>query len=438
MNATIIKKLEAKTKEELLEILISLDSVKGVSEFIKLNYLMKPEDKVKVLTKAFAKYKLKTRFHDYHETNEFFDNLTTEVLKPIALVLNEAPEASATLIQSMIDGFESLVAAKDDSSGCAGQFLADCVELWGKAWQAAPNKDLDKLANLVVSYYLNQGYIGSEIFAYFKVALGKPGLFAAEQQLTTKQDMRLFLMELQNEPDRYIAELDGTNTHLNVYELKAAEMLIDHLRSDEAIKRLMKIPDNRYDTRDYIKRQELLIKAFSDEGQSKNAQDIRWQTFTNTLEPKYYNDFIKFAAPEVQAEIRQQAIELSLKNNDFNATLVFLEAIEEYECIEDLIVKNLDKLDQYNYSYYRKLSKSLAVNGKMLSAVLIRRSLVDDLLAKAASKYYDYAVSDLKLAVEFGNQVQNWLHFANTSEYLDSLKLRHKKKYSFWERISFV
>jgi hypothetical protein len=59
-------------------------------------------------------------------------------------------------------------------------------------------------------------------------------------------------------------------------------------------------------------------------------------------------------------------------------------------------------------------------------------------LVAAKSKYYNYAVSDLKLAMDYGYQVIDWQDFPNNSEYLAALQTKHGKKYSFWERINVV
>ncbi|MFN8770574.1 MAG: hypothetical protein ACK5Z5_07765 [Neisseriaceae bacterium] len=76
MNKATINKLETKTKEELLEIIIQLAKFKGVTEFIKLHYLSEPNEATKELKKLFDKYKRKTtRFYEYYVAIEFFNEL---------------------------------------------------------------------------------------------------------------------------------------------------------------------------------------------------------------------------------------------------------------------------------------------------------------------------------------------------------------------------
>lgn len=359
MSKLAIKKLETKSKEELLHIISEISTIKGVAEFIKLHYLLTPADKIKELSKTFAKYKRKTKFHDYYEAIRFYTELTDEVLKPIeSSLIKNAPEASANLVQSIIDSFEKLIEAKDDSSGCATEFLYNCVELWGKAWSSVINRDLNQLAKLITDYYLNHQYIGLEILTYFKLALGKNGLIVAEAYLASDKQALLYVIELQNDPDKYIAAVQKNFPGDDLYKLKIATMLIEDFRNEEVLSWLKKINAHLSDIRNYTKRQELLIQALSAEGMAKEAQVERWATFERTLNAKYYNDFSKYAAVDEQELNRNKAIALAEKAVDFNATLAFLESIQEYLHIQELIINNQDKLDQYNYSYYRKLSNS--------------------------------------------------------------------------------
>ena len=67
--------------------------------------------------------------------------------------------------------------------------------------------------------------------------------------------------------------------------------------------------------------------------------------------------------------------------------------------------------------------------------MLIRRLLVADCLDGKKSKYYDYAVSDFKKSVEFGDGVTDWCGIDDGYGFYVKTFEKHKKKYSFWDRI---
>jgi hypothetical protein len=118
---------------------------------------------------------------------------------------------------------------------------------------------------------------------------------------------------------------------------------------------------------------------------------------------------------------------------------LFLDAVQEYELLSNFVFQKHEQLSRFvNISTLRKLSKTLVTNAQYLAATLIRRELVNDVLATAKSQYYDYAVSDLKLAMDYGHEVVDWKDFLDNSKYLTELQTKHGKKHSFWNRINLV
>ena len=442
MNKKIRDKLCTMTNQELVEVIDKLSTIDGVIEFLEFEYLSTVKDKIKSVAKIFNKYKRRTKFHDYYQTIEFYNLLTTEVLNPIEQRLIEiAPYESAGLLQEIIDSFEKLIESKDDSSGCAMDFLYSTAKLWGNAWSCIPDRNIEELVQLVYKYHTEHQYLHyNELFIYFKKALTNRGLELLEEYLKNDDSALLIVIELQNDVDKYIKIGSQIKSFNNTHKLRIAEMLLDDLRSADTIKWLNDIHISPTE-QDYRKCQDLLIQAYANEGKSINSQNVRQETFLNTISPKYYLDYVKHADDLEKAKFKQIAMThvLNLSNeSSITEKLVFLETVEEYEVLEEFIIKNLDKLTEYNYSYYRKLSKALALRGRYLPACLLRRYLIDSVLAKSVSKYYDYAVSDLKLSVEFGRHVTQWKNFNNNEEYINNIKIMHKKKSSFWGKIQFA
>jgi len=94
-----------------------------------------------------------------------------------------------------------------------------------------------------------------------------------------------------------------------------------------------------------------------------------------------------------------------------------------------------DTLNGADYSQYRKLSTSLAKQGRGLAATLLRRALVADVLQRAKSQYYHYAVSDLKKANDFAQTVNDWQGFATHDTFMQTLQTQHARKSAFWSKL---
>lgn len=391
------------------------------------------------LSKIYNQYKRKTRFFDYYQTIEFYDNLTMQLLIPLKQNIINEPEASADLLQKVIDGFESLVQSKDDSSGCAMEFLYDCAEIWGLVWAKIQNRNPAILARKIADYYLNHGYLDRGIFAFFQDALGNNGLIELEKYLHDDKSALMTVIRLQNNSDKYITvasqQVGGIS---NDNRLIIADMLSNKKDYVSAIQWLKQIPHNIASIDLFIKRQELLIRLYFITNNQLAAQEERWRAFRRTLDSCYYWDIIKNANNDEHASVREEAIALACTKDNFKIRLQFLESLKEYQLVEEQILEFSHKLEQDEYSYYRKLSKLLAKHNFLLGAIVLRRFLVEEVLKKAASRNYSYAVSDLKVMLEYGEQVTNWRELLNNSDYAQLLYKQHEKKYSFWQRCAGV
>ncbi|MGJ3502460.1 DUF6880 family protein, partial [Piscirickettsia salmonis] len=92
-------------------------------------------------------------------------------------------------------------------------------------------------------------------------------------------------------------------------------------------------------------------------------------------------------------------------------------------------------LESVHYSFLRTLSNQLAQQGYPLEGVVCRRILIDGVLVKAQSKYYKYAVNDLKQAMKFSEDIQEWGSILSQADYHEKLKETHKRKLSLWQLV---
>ena len=443
LELDLLSKLSGKTQPELMFMLNDVATAfVEVGEYIQQNYLLDSKERMKQIKKTYAGYKRRKKFHDYYDAIEFFDSLTLNVLEPLQKMALDLPHESIELLQVVIGDFEALCQAKDDSSGCAMEFLEACFSAYGKAWLCVPceQRNLEQLAQQVGDYYFNNGYLKIEIIECCKLALGTRGLVLLEKYFIQEPETFLYVIGLQHNPAKLADAINQSNNYSVKHILRLATLYIYELDFTSAIDWILKyIPENIANDSLYRERQNLLIQAFLEDGQLQPAQDVRWKTFLRTLEAKYYCDFMKKTADSEKDHYRQEAMKVINKNTRIDLVVLFLDEIQEYKLLGDFMLQKHERLSRsVNVSLLRKLSKTLAINAQALAATVIRRELVEDVLVAAKSKYYNYAVSDLKLAMDYGYQVIDWQDFPNNSEYLAALQTKHGKKYSFWERINVV
>ena len=439
----LLTKLSGKNQQELIFMINDVAaSFVGVGEYIQQNYLLDDKERVKQLKKTYAGYKRRKKFHDYYETIKFFDNLQVQVLEPLQRVARSLPCEVIELLHGIIDDFENLCEAKDDSSGCAMEFFSACFESYGKVWLAIDYKhrDLEQLAKEVANYYFNNGYLGTEIIDYCKLALGTQGLILLEKYVAKEPETLLYVIGLQQNPAKLATAMKEQNNYTAKQVLRLAQLYVDDLEFTSAIEWILKyVPEKIADDHLYHERQNLLIQAFLENGDLQSAQEVRWNTFIRSLDAKYYCDFMKKLADSEKDHYRQEALKIMDKNPRVDLVVLFLDKVQEYELLGSIMLQKRERLvTAINVSALRKFSKTLATNAQYLAATIIRRELVNNVLATAKSQYYDYAVSDLKLAMDYGQQVIDWCGYLTNQEYLTELQTKHGKKYSFWSRINLV
>jgi len=280
MQDKLRKALSKLDQQQLLEAIEDLCVIAKVEDSLIAKYLLSTADKVKLINKTFSKYKRRTKFHDYYQAIEFFQLLEQEVLQPIKQLTPDAPQECAGVLQTILDSFVKLCEAKDDSSGCAMDFLYTTAQLWGLAWANVPERDMAKLVDLVYQYHTTHGYLHyPEFLEYFKRALGAEGLVLLEDKLKDQPSSLLKVIELQNDVDKYLAIGPSISGFNNTNRLQIAQMFLNDFRTDDAIKLLLSMST---DSRDYQPKQDLLIKAYSDNGDNQNCQKIRIETFLET------------------------------------------------------------------------------------------------------------------------------------------------------------
>lgn len=212
-----------------------------------------------------------------------------------------------------------------------------------------------------------------------------------------------------------------------------AKRLNSAFRGDEAILWLSKLSDALHSRQRY----ELQIEAHQLEGDDDKAKTMRWKLFERFLDAEDYRRYLKLSNEKEKARAKKAALEISGISPSIPKALEFLSSIQEFDAIEKLIIDNVNSPQLAdNYLAVRRISTDLAKHGKALSATLLRRMLVDRVLAKSNSRYYRYAVSDLKKANEFSSGVSDWRNFANQQQYLESLLENHHLKYAFWHQVA--
>lgn len=399
----------------------------------------------KLTDKTITSIKNGKRFIDYRESYNFADKLD-QINQGIERLITQAPDLAIKLCQRFIEIDASICERVDDSSG----FMTDCYtttyELLDRAFVEAKS-DSEVIGNYLYEIYSQdeyglRGYILENCKHSLKAGADKvlENLlqnspledYKTDNALKTIADVRndvdAYITLIQKEEQRFKRPLSARSIFEITKRLNAA------FRSAEAIAWLNKVEDDDYH---YSEKIQLLIEAYQLEGQDKKARQLLWERFERYLRAEDYLAYLKHATEPERNAAETKAITLAKAHTNISNTLAFLADIHQWDEVETIILAQAkaETLDGANYSQCRKLSNTLAQQGKNLAATLLRRVLVEDVLHKAQSKYYHYAVSDLKKSCDFAEDVTDWQDFDLQQAFIQSLQTQHVRKHAFWSKV---
>jgi hypothetical protein len=370
-------------------------------------------------------------------------------------ILPKDPETAAQLLEEFIDLHTKAFYVADDSYGVISDVFRQAVRDWGTAWRRVQGKDTATLARKVyVKHIANDYGVYDEIVPALGEALEENGIAVLEQlaleelkelpALPEDDKARLFdktwsarcrighimegIADIRKDPDSFI-EAAGILGRKTIYGVEIAERLMAAGRFDEALEWLNSSTgvQRKYEI-PYLKAKCLIALDRKDD-----ARDVLWKHFLQTFDLEAYKEAFALAKSEEHQQLQKEALAAASQSSRLLDALSFL--IKEGFLLEaaSLVLERWQEIDGSVYTTVGAISKKLA-NSYPLSALVLHRLMAEAVLEKGVSKYYGYAVRDLRAAERLGLAVTEWYGFKNNVEYLQELRVRHRFKKALWER----
>jgi len=387
-------------------------------------------------------------FEYSHELDDLRVNITENIL-------TKDTETAALLLEEFIELHTKAFDIADDSYGVVGDVFRQAVKDWGEAWRRVQVKDTTTLARKVYARRMANDYgVYDEIVPAFGEALGENGLAVLEQlalkelkELPSIQDndkpisfdeawsarcrighIMEGIADIRKDPDSFIEAVSiiGKKT---VYGVEIAERLMAAGRFDEALEWLN---SNSGVQRKY-EIPGLKAKCLIALNRKDDARDVLWEHFLQTFDPEAYKKTFSIAKPEEHELLQRQALAAAGQSNKPLDALSFLIEGGFLQEAASLVLERCKEIDGSLYTSVGPISEKLADSYPLPSLVLYRL-MAEAVLEKGVSKYYGYAVRDLRAAERLGLAVTEWHGFKNNEVYMQELRVRHRLKKAFWEK----
>lgn len=443
MSDKLLKQLAELSTAQLTSIIgeISASSKANAKLVAQLIAAHNPKDLYKLLNRQLTAINNSKRFIGRYDAPELGEKIHQINQSIYSHLLMQAPDLALKLCKKLTE-MDSIFERSDDSDAAISDRLRETYQLLDKAFLQT-NTPPDDIAQYLFEMYTTDQYGCREGIVHYAKGALKAGADKPLEQLVhdntlpdyAKCDLLQVIADARDDVDAFIRM---TETHSNINDrdrLNIAERLNKAFRGDEAIAWLEQIPEDSHYQRQKVA---LLVEACRLEGDDNAARSVLWRQFEANLNPEDYLAYLKFLPKSEQAAARKKASELALSRDGVDQALRFFQEINEYETIHTLIVQQSDQLNGQNYSLYRKLSTTLAKNGFPLAATLLRRTLIHNVLARAQSAYYHYAVSDMRKASDFAAQVSDWRGQRTHEQFIQELQELHARKQAFWYQVNAV
>lgn len=376
------------------------------------------------------------------------DSLREAVAGPLAAA---SPRLAAQQMRRLLDLAGSIFERSDDGSGTLGEAFREVGAALGHVWSLLPDRKPTDLAREVLAIFDADGYGAADrLLEAASPALGPEGRAEMRRLLLarlaasppmrsasgfdTNSDRREALRHL-----RDLADLDGdvdvfivaveALDHPQFLAGDVAERLLKHQRPNEALAWLDRAPDRLADQA--LRLADLRITALDTLGRQDDAQTLRWETFCRWLSAPHLKAHLRGLTGFDDVEAEQRAMEHALGHADRNLALAFLVAWPDLATANRLVREQASAMDARDYHRLRPAAETLAERYPA-AAALLHRALAEDVLRRAASKYYQYAARDVLSCARLADRMPDEGNFESHATFMARLRREHPRKSGFW------
>jgi hypothetical protein len=186
-----------------------------------------------------------------------------------------------------------------------------------------------------------------------------------------------------------------------------------------------------------FERLDLLDRAYELLGDRDGQIQVRRELYRRAPGIHSYRELAQILPISERSAFRVRACEDAKTSASVASAAELLFALEEPALAEQLIIDRSGELDGRNYILLTALVKRAKASGRLLAAALIGRTLIDAILARGHAKAYGHAARYLIELRAVSASIADYRGHPSHETYEGALRVAHRRKASFWTRLSF-
>jgi Family of unknown function (DUF6880) len=465
--------LTALGAERLADLLLEVST--GSAEIkrrlrLELSHNVGPTELARDVRKRLGSLRKSTSFVGWRKRKSLIKDLKTQLDMITEKIAPEEPTEAFDLLWQFIELAPSVYERVDDSRGDVGDVfrsamlrfedigpraVLDPTALASRIWDALRDNGYGEFDGIIglLAPTLGEGgleYLKGLVKAYGKMPAKEPsddhealvflrdlrsdsGNYASDRKDRLTKMCLQEIAEAQGDTAAYIAQYSKHDLARPDIAAEVARLLLSQGQANEALNTLTSADLTRraFGQREWDAAYIACLIALD---RIDEAQAHRWERFCGTLNPDLLRDYLKVLPDfdDIEAEDRAKAKALSFE--DLHLALVFFLDWPDLSCAARLIETRADELDGDLYHILTPAAEALREKYP-LAAVLLWRAMIDYALTEGRSTRYGHAADHLMDCAAVDGEIGDYGSFASHLRYLESLKVRHDRKTSFWQRV---
>jgi len=436
---------------------------------LELSHNLGPAELARDVRKRLATLRKSKTYVGWRKRKALIKDLGTQVSMITDKIAPDDPTLAFDLLWEFMELAPSIFARTDDSKGdvdvvfdqamagfdaLTGTALLDVDALAERVWLALQDNPYGTWDGIITTMLPALGDLGTQrlkdlLEAYAQApAPAQAGTHEAIQFLRQLRDeqphgstaklrfVRTCLQEIAaatGDTAAYIAQFSPSDLHDQATAAEVAMLLLDDGQPQRALDILQDADQDGY----YTAQQAwdaATIACLSALDRVDEAQDHRWACFKETLHHGYLRDYLRLLPDfdDVEAEDRAKAFAASFP--DFSKALAFFLDWPDTLAAAGLVMARGDEIDGDKYVLMTRAAEALR-GRHPLAATLLKRAMINYALGYGRVARYADAADHLSDCTALDMEIEDYGAHATHAQYLESLRTRHERKASFWDKV---
>lgn len=433
------------SKQRLAEILAEAAATdESLAERLRIELM--GDDTKAIVSELRTRIRSATRpceFVDYRKAAGFSKRLYSIVSDIENRVLPLSPDRAIELCDCFLESDERVFNHIDDSSGHVGDVYRYASDVFVEA--AYPAKDRKRLIASTLNRIRNNGYGASDPIHSNCGRFLHPDEFA-EILEAVQEDFQKAPQDDSYSSERFIYEHAAESTGdpdllqrvmLEIYQgtlpeyarLRIARLLSDKNRHEDAVELIDSLSEKAGWKEDI---EAIRLAALEAAGKQDEIIAILRTNFESSPSPETYETWLDCLPEENQAEAREAAIHLATELLDRPETGIrLLVHLNEIDLAADLAISASKYLNGGSWYSLPDYAQMFEQSNRVDAAILIYRTLMEDILDSARYKAYGHAARYWDKLDRLATEVEPPAPHEPNGEYKARLAETHKRKSSF-------